>query len=156
MTPKSLLRFPQASSSLEEITTGAFKKVIWDQKHPSPKSIEKIILCSGKVYYDLKDAVEKEKKEKITIARLEQLYPFPKEDISELFAKFSNAKQVVWAQEEPRNQGAWYFVREKMEGVLPSKSSLQYAGRKESPSPAAGMVKIHQKEQQELVAEAIQ
>jgi 2-oxoglutarate dehydrogenase E1 component len=157
MSPKSLLRHANASSTLEEITTGTFQKAIWDKNISTPKNIEKIIFCSGKVYYDLKDGVEKEKKEgKILLVRLEQLYPFPKEEIQEIFSKYSSAKHYVWAQEEPRNQGAWFFIREKFESVLPAKASLTYAGRKESPSPAAGLMKIHQKEQLELVAEAIQ
>jgi 2-oxoglutarate dehydrogenase E1 component len=120
-----------------------------------PAKIQKLVFCSGKVYYDLKKGLEESKNDSIAIIRVEQLYPFPDKEIKEAIGIFSNAKSFVWAQEEPKNQGSWHFLQDRLESLLPNNSRLGYAGRKESASPAAGHLKIHNKEQADLVKEAL-
>lgn len=155
MSPKSMLRLPDASSNISEITSGAFKKIIYDVEAIKPAKIQKLVFCSGKVYYDLKKGLEESKNDSIAIIRVEQLYPFPDKEIKEAIGIFSNAKSFVWAQEEPKNQGSWHFLQDRLESLLPNNSRLGYAGRKESASPAAGHLKIHNKEQADLVKEAL-
>lgn len=153
MSPKSLLRLPEAGSKLSDFTSGAFQKVIFEKENA--KNIRKVLFSTGKVYYDLKSGIEKAKKTDVALVRIEQIYPFASEQISEAIATFANAKEFVWVQEEPKNQGAWPFIHDRIGEVLPKGKTLQYAGRKESPSPAAGFMKIHQAEQKALVDEAI-
>ncbi|NCN08435.1 MAG: 2-oxoglutarate dehydrogenase E1 component [Leptospira sp.] len=155
MSPKSMLRLPDASSNISEITAGAFKKIIYDVETVKPEKIQKLVFCSGKVYYDLKKGLDESKKDSIAIIRLEQLYPFPEKEIKEALSIYSKAKSFVWSQEEPRNQGSWHFLQDRLEALLPNNSRLGYAGRKESASPAAGHLKVHNKEQADLVKEAI-
>jgi 2-oxoglutarate dehydrogenase E1 component len=154
MSPKSMLRLPDASSNISEITEGAFKKVIFDSELVS-KDIKKVVFCSGKVYYDIKKGLEDSDKKDIALVRVEQLYPFPAVELEYVLNHFSNAKKYVWAQEEPRNQGAWLFIRDRLEPLLPKSLRLEYVGRNESPSPAAGHMKVHIKEHEKLVSDAI-
>jgi 2-oxoglutarate dehydrogenase E1 component len=155
MSPKSMLRLPEASSNISEITSGAFKKVIYNSDSVKPEKIQKLLFCSGKVYYDLVKGIAESKKDDITIVRVEQLYPFPDKELKEALDYFPKAKSFVWVQEEPKNQGSWHFIRDRLESLLPNNSRLGYAGRKESASPAAGHLKVHNKEQIELVKEAL-
>lgn len=155
MSPKSMLRLPEASSNISEITSGAFKKVIYNSDSVKPEKIQKLLFCSGKVYYDLVKGIAESKKDDITIVRVEQLYPFPDKELKEALDYFPKAKSFVWVQEEPKNQGSWHFIRDRLESILPNNSRLGYAGRKESASPAAGHLKVHNKEQIELVKEAL-
>ncbi len=152
MTPKSMLRLPEACSNISEVTEGAFRKLIYDSEADST-SIDTVIFCSGKVYYDIQKGIQETGKKNITLIRLEQLYPFPEKEMKEALNHFQNAKKYVWAQEEPRNQGAWFFIREKIESLISSR--LEYVGRAESPSPAAGHMKVHAKEQAKLIADAL-
>lgn len=149
-TPKSLLRLPIASSSLDEIVNGQFHPVIdgGDQSEP----INRVIFCSGKVYYDLLAA---KKSESTRLVRLEQFYPFPYKALSQTIARFSQANDWVWAQEEPKNMGGWSFVERRLEELLPAGRRLRYAGRVAASSPATGSHIIHQLEQQELVNDAL-
>jgi 2-oxoglutarate dehydrogenase E1 component len=154
MTPKSLLRLKEAGSTLDDITTGAFKKVLIDPIAKEDK-VDQVLFCSGKVYYDLRKAVDTEKKENIAIIRVEQLYPFPEKQIKQMISTYTKAKKFVWVQEEPKNQGAWTFIRDRIEGLIPENKRLHYAGRSEFPSPACGHVVTHLKEQAELVKDAL-
>jgi len=152
-TPKSLLRLKEACSALEDITSGMFQKVLDDSK--ANNSAKKVLFCSGKVYYDLRKAVDEKSKSEIAVVRVEQLYPFPEKEIKAILSKYNKASQFVWVQEEPKNQGAWFFLRDKIEELLPKNNKLHYAGRSEFPSPACGHVVTHLKEQAELVATAL-
>jgi len=154
MTPKSLLRHPLAVSSIEHFTSGAFNEVITDTSVEANK-VTKLIFCSGKVYYDLLEARNKAKKEHIALVRIEQLYPFPSEKVKSVLNTFKSVGQVLWVQEEPKNQGAWLFVRDYFDELLGGCGKIAYVGRKPSASPAAGHLKLHLKEQEELVQLAL-
>ncbi|MCE9500968.1 MAG: 2-oxoglutarate dehydrogenase E1 component [Leptospira sp.] len=153
MSPKSLLRFPAAASAIEDLTQGAFKEVIID-KSVDPKDVSRIIFCTGKVYYDLLEGREKKNLKNVAIVRVEQLYPYPSSGIKETLKFYPAAKDLIWAQEEPKNQGAWKFIEDHLNKDF-GKNQLQFAGRKESPSPSAGQLKVHMREQQELVEQAL-
>ena len=155
MTPKSLLRSPAATSTLDDLAKGGFRPLIDDVEIDDQNAVKKIVLCSGKVYYDLADARRKTESRSVAIVRLEQFYPFPLTSIRETLAKYSNAKQLVWAQEEPQNMGGWTFVQERLENLMTDCERPKYVGRSASASPATGSYSIHQKEQAELVAEAL-
>ncbi|HEX5874348.1 MAG TPA: 2-oxoglutarate dehydrogenase E1 component, partial [Pyrinomonadaceae bacterium] len=155
MTPKSLLRLPAASSTIEELTTGGFRPLIDDAEITDAGAVKKVVFCSGKVYYDLADVRKKTENRSVAIVRIEQFYPFPLSSIRETLAKYSNAEQLVWAQEEPQNMGGWTFVQERLENMMPACQRPKYVGRSASASPATGSYSIHQKEQAELVAEAL-
>jgi 2-oxoglutarate dehydrogenase E1 component len=158
MTPKSLLRLPQATSSLDQFTTGGFYPVIGDAVDPS--NIQRVVICSGKVYYDLL-AMQAPQGEgssndgRIAILRLEQFYPFPQSLLQRWLAAFAYAREIVWAQEEPQNMGGWNFMRPRLEALLNGRQELRYVGRVASASPATGSYTIHQLEQQQLVREAL-
>lgn len=154
MTPKSLLRLKDAASSLEDITTGAFRKILPDPV-AKPEKVEKLLFCSGKVYYDLRKAIDTQKLENVAVVRIEQLYPFPENHIKQMITSYGKLKKFVWVQEEPKNQGAWFFVRDRIEAVMPENKRLHYAGRSEFPSPACGHVVTHLKEQEDLVKDAL-
>jgi len=117
--------------------------------------VTRVVLCSGKVYYDLVEARRKAAVENVAVVRLEQFYPFPGTRLREVFAEFPNAAQFVWTQEEPKNMGGWTFVEERLEGLLPGGQRPVYVGRTASASPATGSYAIHQAEQAQLVSEAL-
>jgi 2-oxoglutarate dehydrogenase E1 component len=148
MTPKSLLRLPAASSSIDDLVTAGFRPVIDDAEISDASAVNRVVMCSGKVYYDLIDARKKNEDRSVAVVRLEQFYPFPLTSIRETLAKYSNANELVWAQEEPQNMGGWTFVQNRLENP-------RYVGRAASASPATGSYSIHQKEQAEIVAEAL-
>ncbi|MGV6851556.1 MAG: 2-oxoglutarate dehydrogenase E1 component [bacterium] len=155
LTPKSLLRHKASVSSLDVLAEGQFQKFIKDPIVSNKKQIKRVVCCSGKVYYDLDDARRLEKIKDVAIVRVEQLYPFPRQEIAELVKEYPNCDEVVWCQEEPRNQGAWYQVKHHMQFIKPDNAQLIYAGRRRSPSPAVGNYGIHVKQQQRLVHDAI-
>ena len=155
MTPKSLLRLPAATSSVAELTTGGFLPVIDDAEIKSSEEVLRIVLCSGKVYYDLNAARLKSDDRRVAIVRLEQFYPFPERRLREIFARYPNASQLVWAQEEPKNYGGWHFVEPRLMGMLPKCERPYYVGRTASASPATGSYTIHELEQRELVNNAL-
>ena len=155
ITPKSLLRLPAAASALDDLTSGGFMPIIDDTEIATPESVERLVLCSGKVYYDLAEARKKDSVEKIAIVRMEQFYPFPLARLREVLARYSQARQLVWAQEEPKNMGGWSFVEQRLEKLLPACDRPIYVGRAASASPATGSYSIHQAEQARLVSEAL-
>ena len=161
ITPKSLLRLPAAASSLDDLTSGGFRPVIDDVDAKTPTSVARIVLCSGKVYYDLM-AARKEMREtgnadvdRIAIVRLEQFYPFPQTRLREMLERYSSATELVWAQEEPKNMGGWTFVEPRLVNFVPSIDRPIYVGRSASASPATGSYSIHQAEQAELISKAL-
>ena len=160
MTPKSLLRNKHAVSTLAEMAKGTqFQRVIPEQ-HPLGKDdqVKRLVLCSGKVYYDLVEAREAAGVQDVAIIRVEQLYPFPEREIREQMAKYKNA-ELLWCQEEPRNMGAHSFISPRLQELLDRAGRLtdrvRYAGRPDAASPAAGYLKIHEREQKALVSEAL-
>lgn len=158
MSPKSLLRHSSAVSSITEFAEDKdFLPVLPDHKK-NYKSAKKLILCSGKLYYELLENAEKEKKSNIDIIRIEQYYPFPEKELLEELKKYKNVSELVWCQEEPRNMGAWYFIRPKIEKLMEKikfKKALVYVGRNYSASTAAGYAMMHKRKQQEIIKEAI-
>ncbi len=155
MSPKSLLRHPLAVSSLEELAEGRFEAVIGEADDLNPADVKRVVLCSGKVYYDLLEQRRKNNQTDVAIIRIEQLYPFPHEDIHAILAPFSHVKDFVWCQEEPLNQGAWYCCQHNFRDAVPAGAALCYAGRPASASPAVGYTSVHQQQQQELVNDAL-
>src|SRR4029078_11009282 len=155
MTPKSLLRLPAATSTVEELTTGGFRPLIDDSEISDAAAVEKIAMCSGKVYYDLIEARKKSAETRVAILRLEQFYPFPLTSVREALANYSNAQQLVWVQEEPQNMGGWTFVEPRLQNLLPGCERPLYIGRDPSASPATWSYSIHQKEQSKIVSDAL-
>ncbi|HXV75136.1 MAG TPA: multifunctional oxoglutarate decarboxylase/oxoglutarate dehydrogenase thiamine pyrophosphate-binding subunit/dihydrolipoyllysine-residue succinyltransferase subunit [Candidatus Polarisedimenticolaceae bacterium] len=155
MTPKSLLRLPECVSPVERLTSGRFDSVLEDPRCASPEAIDRLIVCSGKIYYDL-DAFRREHDSPGTaLLRIERLYPFPEQRLRQLIGGHAALREVVWAQEEPRNMGLWEFVRTRLEPLLPSAVGLSYVGRPAGASPATGSSRRHAAQQQRLVREAI-
>lgn len=157
LTPKSLLRHKLAISTLEDLAEGSFQTVIGEIDALDPKKVERMILCSGKVYYDLLEKRRAEGREDTAIVRLEQLYPFPEEDLTEALAPYKNLKHVVWCQEEPMNQGAWYCSQHHMRRVTSAHKKtlfLEYAGRDASAAPACGYASMHAEQQEKLLQDA--
>ncbi|OFC71740.1 2-oxoglutarate dehydrogenase E1 component [Alteromonas confluentis] len=155
MSPKSLLRHPLAVSSLEELSEGVFKNVIGEVDEIDPAGVKRVVMCSGKVYYDLLDQRRKNEQTDVAIIRLEQLYPFPQEEAAKIVAEYSHVKDWVWCQEEPQNQGAWYSSQHHFWQAIPDGAKLTYAGREASASPAVGYLSVHNQQQKALVEDAL-
>ena len=155
MTPKSLLRHRLSVSSLEDLAQGEFQVLIGDPRAPDPAQVRRVLLCSGKVYFDLYTGAVERSSGDIAVVRVEQLYPFPKTQLAEELARYGKATEVVWVQEEPLNQGAWYQIRHKLTDALAPGQTLRYVGRPRSAAPACGSYKLHQAQQQALVDEAL-
>lgn len=155
MSPKSLLRHPKATSSTDDLANGKFMPFIEDQDVKDSSKIERLVICSGKVYFDLLKFREDNNIENVAIARLEQLYPFPDSDIQNYMESLSSVKDIVWCQEEPKNMGAWNFVASRFMEELSNGQSIKYVGRQASASPAAGQKKMHDAEQENLVSKAL-
>jgi 2-oxoglutarate dehydrogenase complex dehydrogenase (E1) component-like enzyme len=160
LTPKFLLRYPKAASHLDDLTSGAFQEVVGDPQHLG-NSIRRVLLCSGKVYYDLLNKREESGRNDVAIIRLEQLYPFPLQRLTDILRRYPESAELYWVQEEPENMGAWYFVEEQMQSIInpggnggPIKRQLRYVGRPLAASPAAGAHKVHHDQQEGLVEEA--
>ncbi|MCZ7588722.1 MAG: 2-oxoglutarate dehydrogenase E1 component [Gaiella sp.] len=156
MTPKGLLRLKQASSTLEELSEGTFQAVV-DDPRAHHDEVERLVLCSGKLYYDIAGHDLHEGARHVAIARLEQLYPFPVEAVEMLLARYPGLRQVVWAQEEPQNMGPWRSIRHRLEETVrrTSAESLQYVGRTWKASPSEGYPTAHQVEQDRIVRTAL-
>ncbi|MEN5206122.1 2-oxoglutarate dehydrogenase E1 component [Stenotrophomonas sp. TWI700] len=154
MSPKSLLRHKLAVSTLDELANGEFQHLIGDAKADA-KKVKRVVLCSGKVYYDLLEDQTKRGQDDVAIIRVEQLYPFPRVALAAELKKYGKAADVVWCQEEPQNQGAWYQIRHHLQACLADGQSIHYAGRARSASPAAGHMADHIIEQQKLIADAL-
>ncbi len=157
MTPKSLLRLPAASSSIGELQTGGFQPVIDDARISDRGQVRRIVVCSGKVFYDLDTArnADGSVRTDVAVIRLEQFYPFPATRLADIFASYPNAAEIVWTQEEPQNMGGWTFVEPRIEAILPANATLQYIGRDASASPATGSYAIHNLEQAKLVNDSL-
>jgi 2-oxoglutarate dehydrogenase E1 component len=153
-TPKSLLRHPKAVSVPEDFTDRAFFEVLPDTGVDDPKQIDRLIFCSGKVYYDLIQHREDNDIKTASIIRVEQLYPYPFRQLSKTIRQYPRAKHTIWVQEEPENMGAWSFLRHRLAEQLPDEVELVYSGRAESSSPATGSLKVHEQEQKKLVRDA--
>ncbi|MDP9084102.1 MAG: 2-oxoglutarate dehydrogenase E1 component [Pseudomonadota bacterium] len=156
MTPKSLLRHPWAVSRLEELATGGFSPLIDEIDDLKPSAVTRIVLCSGKVYFDLLKSRREAKVDSVAVVRLEQLYPFPSDEYAAIFRKYSNAREIVWCQEEPQNQGGWYQIRHRLQSSLSAKHELLYAGRAGAAAPATGISALHEQQQKNLVTAALQ
>ncbi|MFJ3378704.1 2-oxoglutarate dehydrogenase E1 component, partial [Pseudomonas sp. NPDC086112] len=157
LTPKSLLRHKLAISTLEDLAEGSFQTVIPEIDALDPKKVERVVLCSGKVYYDLLEKRRAEGRDDIAIVRIEQLYPFPEDDLKEVLAPYTNAKHAVWCQEEPMNQGAWYCSQHHLRrsiSTLNKSLVLEYAGREASAAPACGYASMHAEQQEQLLQDA--
>lgn len=155
MSPKSLLRHKLAVSTLEELTEGTFQPLIQEIDEMDTKKITRAVVCSGKVYYDVLEARRNEELDNVVILRAEQIYPFPIDELHETLNNYPNLKELVWCQEEPMNQGAWYQIRHRFFDILNEKLDLKYAGRPMSASPAVGQFSIHVEQQQSLVNQAL-
>jgi 2-oxoglutarate dehydrogenase E1 component len=155
LTPKSLLRHPLAVSSLDDLSVGEYKLVIPEIDDIKSKEVDRVVLCCGKVYYDLLEKRRKQELNNVAIIRVEQLYPFPEDELKTLLKPYQHVKNFVWCQEEPQNQGAWYSIQHRLVECLDKDQALQYAGRSAAASPAAGYTSVHLKQQEELVTKAL-
>ncbi len=155
MTPKSLLRHKLATSILDDLTVGHFHNVIDEVDAIEPAKVRRIVLCSGKVYYDLLEQRRAEGRDNVVLVRVEQLYPFPIEEYEAIVGRYSNAREIVWCQEEPQNQGAWYQIRHRLHERLGPHHELLYAGRPSAAAPATGIFKLHVEQQRDLVEAAL-
>jgi 2-oxoglutarate dehydrogenase E1 component len=155
MTPKSLLRAKLAVSSLNDLTDGQFQSVIPEVDDIKPAHVKRVILCCGKVYYDLLEQRRAEKLDTVAIIRIEQLYPFPEPELRAELERYKKATDVIWCQEEPKNQGAWYQLEHRLVACLAKGQTLHYAGRTASASPAVGYASVHEKQQTLLLKQAL-
>ena len=163
MTPKSLLRHKASSSPMWALTEGSFQLVIDDRDYTEKEesktgfkhAVKRVVLCSGKVFYDLHEKRQASSIDDIALVRIEQLYPFPQASVIDIFSRYPNANEVIWCQEEPENQGAWYQIRHHLEACISERHKLSYVGRYTSPSPAVGYFSVHMQEQQTLVNQAL-
>jgi 2-oxoglutarate dehydrogenase complex dehydrogenase (E1) component-like enzyme len=160
---------PAAGSSIDQLTSGGFQPLIDDAEVGDPNSVERIVLCSGKVFYDLAEARRKSVSEpgavatgsvghddkSVAIIRVEQFYPFPLKAMKAAIERYLSAKELVWCQEEPRNMGAWTFMESRLENLLPRCERPRYIGRLQSPSPATGSYAVHMQEQGRFIHEAL-
>ena len=154
MTPKSLLRLPAASSMIGELTEGGFQPVIDDARIEDRAKVTRVVLCAGKVFYDLDAAGGETVDGRAAVVRLEQFYPFPAKRLTEILASYPNTTEIFWTQEEPQNMGGWSFVRPRLEEIKTANVNLRYVGRTPSASPATGSYAIHELEQRQIVDEA--
>ena len=157
MTPKGLLRLRQATSSLEDLTTSSFRPVL-DDPGPNRAAASRLVLCSGKLYYDIVGHERRGLASTVAIARVEQLYPFPSEALARLLASYPALREIVWAQEEPQNMGAWRSIRHRLEeaaGRTPAVGHVTYVGRPWRASPSEGYPTLHHREQDRIVREAL-
>jgi 2-oxoglutarate dehydrogenase E1 component len=155
MTPKSLLRHKLSVSALSGLADGHFQRVIDEIDAVDTAGVRRIVFCSGKVYFDLLERRRADKDDTVVLVRIEELYPFPAEDYQAILDRYGNAREIVWCQEEPQNQGAWYQIRHRLQAPLDEGRSLHYVGRESAAAPATGLFAMHQREQEALVATAL-
>lgn len=155
MSPKSLLRHPLATSTLDELASGKFHNVIGEIDDIKPDNVKRVVFCSGKVYYELLEERRKREQNDVAIVRVEQLYPFPHDELADVLSQYQHVTDFVWCQEEPQNQGAWYCSQHHFRSAIPKAGYLTYAGRDASSSPAVGYLSVHNKQQQALVNDAL-
>jgi 2-oxoglutarate dehydrogenase E1 component len=154
MTPKSLLRHPDAKSPKADFLKGKFSEVLNDPEISNKKKIKRIILTSGKLYYELNNYKIDNKIDNASVIRIEQFYPYPSKQISRILNSYPAAKEIIWVQEEPKNMGAWNFLSHRLVNDIPKECSLNYIGRPESASPAAGSSKISNRQQKKIIRDA--
>jgi 2-oxoglutarate dehydrogenase E1 component len=152
MSPKSLLRHKRAMSPVDDLISGGFEEILDDPA--APKKPRRLLLCSGKVYYDLIERREEQQIDDVSIVRVEQFYPFNEALFQRVITPYSGASQVVWVQEETKNRGGWYYMLPILQEQLPDRE-IRYVGRQPSASPATGSPRIHREQQAELVNEAL-
>ncbi len=155
MTPKSMLRHKLSVSTLDDLSNGGFQRLIPDSRIADPKKVKRVVVCAGKVYYDLLEEAGKRELTDVALVRVEQLFPFPRPELVEELKRFAKATDVIWCQEEPQNQGAWYQIQHHLQFCLQGKQRLSYAGRARSPAPAVGHFATHVVEQNALVEAAL-
>jgi 2-oxoglutarate dehydrogenase E1 component len=153
MTPKSLLRHPKATSRLGELANGSFQPVLGDAHKDG--GVRRVVLCSGKVYYDLLAQLGQDENGKVAVVRVEELYPFPESQLRAVIDRFDKAEEFVWLQEEPQNMGAWGYIQPRLRALLGDAGTLEYIGRPERASPAEGFATDHEDEQARIVTEAV-
>ena len=153
MTPKSLLRHPEASSRVSELTSGTFQRVIDDPFVEQPASVKRVLFCTGKIYYDLLAHRRSVKDANVAVVRIEELYPFPERPLREVLKRYPIKAEMVWVQEEPRNMGAYRFVREKLKDSF--EIEVQYIGRGKHASPAVASQKMHDQQQKSIMVSAV-
>ncbi len=155
MTPKSLLRHRLSSSPLAELKTGRFQLVLPEVDALDPAGVRRVVFCSGKVYFDLLEARRAKGATDVALVRIEQLYPFPTAEYAAILASYPEAREIVWCQEEPQNQGAWYQIRHQLQRPLQGDQQVFYAGRRGAAAPAPGIFQMHVQQQQTLVETAL-
>ena len=155
MTPKSLLRNPLSVSPLQDLSIGGFRNVIDEIDPLKPAAVSRLVFCAGKVYFDLLQARRDKKADNVAIVRIEQLYPFPADEYQAIMHRYPNAREIVWCQEEPQNQGGWYQIRHRLQASLGSRDELLYAGRPGAAAPATGIAALHDQQQKALVNAAL-
>jgi len=155
MTPKSLLRHKLCISTLDDLTNGMFHWVLPELDELDAKQVKRVVICSGKVYYELLEARRVNRIHDIAILRIEQIYPFPGEQLDALLQQYSNTNELIWCQEEPKNQGGWDFSKLRIPAFINARWQLGYAGREPSSAPAVGSAKLHARQQQELINDAL-
>jgi 2-oxoglutarate dehydrogenase E1 component len=155
MTPKSMLRHKLSVSSMADLSNGGFQRIIPDARVSDPKKAKRIVLCAGKVYYDLLEEADRRELGDVALVRVEQLFPFARDELIAELKRLGSAKEVIWCQEEPQNQGAWYQIQHHLRFCLQGKQKLSYAGRVRSPAPACGHFATHVAEQAKLVDDAL-
>ncbi len=155
MTPKSLLRHKMSVSPLYRLSDGRFELVIPEVESIDLARTRRIVFCSGKVYYDLLEARQVHGIDNVALVRIEQLYPFPIPEYAAVIEQYPQVEDVVWCQEEPQNQGAWYQIRHRLQEPLQEHQQLYYAGRPGAAAPASGIFKVHLQQQQALVEAAL-
>jgi len=155
MTPKSLLRHPMATSMVSDLADGGYAPVLADPTVEDPEAITRLVLCSGKIYYDIQGHERRSEASHVAVGRVELLYPFPADEVTEMLDRYPNLREVVWAQEEPRNMGALTYIGPRLRGVVPRRIPLSHSSRPERASPAEGKAKVHVKHQNALVLDAL-
>jgi 2-oxoglutarate dehydrogenase E1 component len=155
MTPKSLLRHKLSVSTMADLAEGRFQPVIDEIDPVIATKVRRVVFCSGKVYFDLLERRRADKDDSVALVRIEELYPFPAGEYQAILDRYKGAREVIWCQEEPQNQGAWYQVRHRLQAPLDGKRTLTYAGRESAAAPATGVHALHQREQEALVAAAL-
>jgi 2-oxoglutarate dehydrogenase complex dehydrogenase (E1) component-like enzyme len=156
MSPKSLLREERATSAISDFTDETFRLVLDDPERPERDEVRRLILCTGKVYYTLQAARKERGTADVALVRVEQLYPFAAEEIQATIAQYPQVQEVCWVQEEPRNMGAWTFMEPRLRELLPDTCVLTYQGRDEAASPATGIFKMHEAEEQAFIHQALE
>jgi 2-oxoglutarate dehydrogenase E1 component len=154
MTPKSLLRNPASTSSLAELTKGWFRPLIDEVDPIDADNVQRVVFCSGKVYFDLVETRRQEQLDGVAVVRIEELYPFPIDEYARTVARYPNASEIIWCQEEPQNQGAWYQIRHRLQEPLAGRQ-LYYAGRPGAAAPASGIHALHVRQQRAFVSAAL-